>query len=221
MSKGPRSCQIIRGADGPTSVFIAGRKEKNPFRRLERMWYDRKYRRKKEKAERSIVPGSHTIQEVLQYAGEKYGMIEADVSCRGYERRKRDRRRSLIYRKRPDLLTEEKISPPEDFRDEKAVRAWEKQVQEQMALREKEADAIPHEVFPTDYHLFIADRGKQGTLEMEVDMLYGDIAVSCFNGSRDIMKPIVKDIYRYYGVSREDIANQTERYRELLAVLSM
>ena len=88
-------------------------------------------------------------------------------------------------------------------------------------MREREIDAIPPEVFPTDYHLFVADKGMQGTLEMEIDMLYGDIAVSWFDGNMDIMKTMVKDIYRYYGVSQEDIDHNTERYRAHLMMLSM
>lgn len=220
--RGSGSCQVIKGADGPTSIFIAGRKEKNLLRRFERMWYDWNSQWKRKKAERSIIPGAHTIQEVIQYAKEQYGMTEADSSYRHYEERKRNHRHNLVYRERPELLTAEKrILPPKDFRDEEAVREWEKQIQEQMTMREKEIDAIPQEVFSTDYHLFAADRGKQGILEMEIDMLHEDITVSYVGGNKDVMKSIVRDIYRYYGVSAEDIAGKSERYKELLAVLSM
>lgn len=221
MRKSAASCQIIGGADGPTTVFIAG-KEKNLRRRIIRALQDRKNRRKRDKARRSIVPGTHTIQEVLQYAKERYGMVEMDSSYRGYEERKRSRKQNLIYRKRPELLQEEKrILPPKDFRDEKALKEYTRQVMEWTAMRDREIDAIPQEVFPTDYHLFVSDKGMQGTLEMEIDMLYEDIAVSYFGGNGDTMKAIVKDIYRYYGVSQEDIDHNTERYRELLMALSM
>lgn len=221
MRKSAASCQIIGGADGPTTVFIAG-KEKNLRRRIIRALQDRKNRRKRDKARRSIVPGTHTIQEVIQYAKERYGMVEMDSSYRGYEERKRSRKQNLIYRKRPELLQEEKrILPPKDFRDEKALKEYTRQVMEWTAMRDREIDAIPQEVFPTDYHLFVSDKGMQGTLEVEIDMLYEDIAVSYFGGNGDTMKAIVKDIYRYYGVSQEDIDHNTERYRELLMALSM
>lgn len=222
MGKRAWACQVIKGADGPTSILVAGKKEKNLFRRIERALYIKKCERRRKKAERSIIPGSHTIEEVLRYAEDRYGMAEADPSYRGYEERKRNRKYSLIQRKRPELLQEERrIPPPEDFHDENAVREWEKQVQDWMVLREKEIDAIPPEIFPTDYHLLVADQGMQGTLEMEIDMLHEDIAISCFGGNKDIMKSMIKDIYRYYGVSQEDIGHNTERYRELLMVLSM
>lgn len=221
MRKKAVSCRMIGGADGPTSVFIAG-KEKNLLRRIGRALYDRKSRRKRDKTKRSIVPGTHTIQEVVQYAEERYGMVEVDASYRGYEERKRDHKHNLIYRKKPELMQEERrILPPKDFHNEEALKEYTRQVMEWTAMREREIDAIPPEVFPTDYHLFVADKGMQGTLEMEIDMLYGDIAVSWFDGNMDIMKTMVKDIYRYYGVSQEDIDHNTERYRAHLMMLSM
>lgn len=212
---------IIGGADGPTSVFIIGKKEKNLFRRMKRAFYNGRYRRKKRLAERSIVPGTHTMQEMLQYAKERYGFAEMNNSYRNYEEMKRRWRHNQISRKRPELLREEKkIPPPEDFHDSEAVREWEKRIQERTVMREKEIDAIPPEVFPTDYHLFVAEK-ERGRLEMEVDLLYGDLAVSYVGGEKKAMDSVVKDIYRYYGVSQEDIDHKTERYRELLMVLSM
>ena len=62
---------IIGGADGPTSVFIIGKKEKNLFRRMKRVFYNGRYRRKKRLAERSIVPVNHTMKEMLQYTKER------------------------------------------------------------------------------------------------------------------------------------------------------
>ena len=94
MRKSAASCQIIGGADGPTTVFIAG-KEKNLRRRIIRALQDRKNRRKRDKARRSIVPGTHTVQEVILYAKERYGMVEMDSSYRGYEERKRSRKQNL------------------------------------------------------------------------------------------------------------------------------
>lgn len=213
---------IIGGADGPTSIFIVGKKEKNLFRRIKHALYQRKYRRKRKLAERSIVPGAHTMEETIRYAQERYGMAEANASYRYYEERKRNVKGSLISRKKPELLSEEKrIPPPEDFSDEKALQEWGEQVREWTAAREREIDAVSPEAFPIDYHLFVADRGEQGGLEMEVELLYGALAISYFGGEKKSMNSIVKDIYRYYGVSQEDIEQRTERYQELLAALSM
>ncbi len=213
---------VIGGADGPTSVFILGKKEKNLFRRMQHAVYNRKYRRKRKIAERSVVPGTHTMQETIRYARERYGITEADASYRYYAERKRNMKGALISRKKPELLREEKqILPPQDSSDKAAWQAWEKQLREWTEMRDKEVDAISPEAFPMDYHLFVADMEGQGRLEMEVELLHGVLAISAVGVELKKMNVIAKDIYRYYGVSKEDIEQRTERYQELLMMLSM
>lgn len=69
------SIGIIGSADGPTSVFIAGKKAKIPFRiRMKKCIY--KYKRKR--AEKKIVAGVHTLEEVAAYAVNTYGATEVD-----------------------------------------------------------------------------------------------------------------------------------------------
>lgn len=69
------SIGIIGGADGPTSVFINGKKTKMSFKnRLNKYRY--KYKRKK--AEKKIAAGVHTLKEVAAYAIDVYGAIEVN-----------------------------------------------------------------------------------------------------------------------------------------------
>jgi hypothetical protein len=64
---------IIGGADGPTSVFIAGKSGKKPLKaRVKRFFYTHK----RKWVEKRIVPGAHTLQEVVAYAKEKYQAVE-------------------------------------------------------------------------------------------------------------------------------------------------
>lgn len=64
---------IIGGADGPTSVFIAGKSGKKPLKvRVKRFFYTHK----RKWVEKRIVPGAHTLQEVVAYAIEKYQAVE-------------------------------------------------------------------------------------------------------------------------------------------------
>ena len=56
---------------------------------------------------------------------------------------------------------------------------------------------------------------------MEVELLHGVLAISAVGVELKKMNVIAKDIYRYYGVSKEDIEQRTERYQELLMMLSM
>ena len=55
---------IIGGADGPTSVFVAGRTGKLPLKiRIK----NRIYRWKSKKAKKKILAGTHTLEEVIAY----------------------------------------------------------------------------------------------------------------------------------------------------------
>ena len=60
-------------------------------------------------------------------------------------------------------------------------------------------------------------------LTLELDLPEDTFGVS-FSGSRKAMRQfrkIVRDLYRYYGVTRKDMENQTRRYLTLLSILSM
>lgn len=73
--KSKTSVSIIGGADGPTSVYIAGRTGKKPIKA--KIWnYIYKFRRNK--AEKQIVAGAHTLEEVVAYAIDTYHAVEVD-----------------------------------------------------------------------------------------------------------------------------------------------
>ena len=71
--KNKTSVSIIGGADGPTSIYIAGRTGKKTLRARIRN-YIYKFRRKK--AEKQIVAGAHTLEEVVAYAIDTYHAVE-------------------------------------------------------------------------------------------------------------------------------------------------
>lgn len=211
---------IIGGADGPTSIFIAGRKEKNILTRIKMAFFNRKYKKKRALAEKSIVPNAHTIEEVIQYIGQRYNAVEADSSYPYYQSRKRSMKYDLIRRSHPELLGEEKhFFPPADLNDSQAASKWQEQIELWVNECQQKTDAVPYEVFPTDYRLFIIDKGEMGLLEVELDALYPNLSVS-YSGNPKIMKPISKDIYLYFGVSKEDIDRRTDRYISLLSALT-
>lgn len=159
------------------------------------------------------------MEETMQYMKQHYGAVEADMNYPYFTERKSGMKYSLIQRERPELLGEEKqFVPPSDFGDENAVREWHSQVEAWIKEREAKADAIPKEIFPTDYHMFLIDKGESGTLEIELDTNYPGISIS-YSGEKKVMEEISQDIYRYYGVSKEDIENGTERFQSLVSAL--
>ena len=68
--KSKNGVSIIGGADGPTSIFIAGHSEKQPLRIKIK---NSIYRYKRKKVEKTIVANPHSLFETVQYAKEKYG----------------------------------------------------------------------------------------------------------------------------------------------------
>lgn len=220
MSKKANAVSVIGGADGPTSIFMVGNssKEKNILKRF-RIWrQQKKYRRKRDKARKSITPDAHTMEELIAYMQSHYGAVEADISYPYYEERKQGMKYSLIQREKPELLGEMKqFFPPKDLTDKEAVIKWQKELEAWIEECRNRAEAVPYEAFPTKYRMFVIDRGQEGRLEVELDMFRPVISVS-YAGKA--MKEISEDIHRYYGVTQQDIDEESERYKSLLAVLS-
>lgn len=154
--KSGEALSIIGGADGPTSVFIAGKSGKKSLKaRIKRFFYQ--CRRKR--VEKRIVPGAHTLEEVVVYAKEKYQA--AETTC---------------------------------------------------APAEENTTMQTYEI-----------KTEQGSLQLEVNLekeLFG-ISYSCPTKERKYFTRIMQDLYRYYGVTEEDIHTKSERYRVLVTILSV
>ena len=79
--KSKSEVSIIGGADGPTSIFIAGRTRKTPLKvRIQNIIY--RYRRKI--VEKKVVADAHTLDELVQYAMNTYNLIETNSTERKY-----------------------------------------------------------------------------------------------------------------------------------------
>ena len=205
---------IIGGADGPTSVFVAGRMGKLPLKiRIK----NRIYKWKSKRAQKRIVAGAHTLEEVVAYADEKYHLTEATETERKYVEQRKCLKESLISRHKPELLGElAEILRPDDYTLE-SVKA----LQDQFQARREKAEAVTEEQMPMDFHIYEIGLGD-GRLEMEIDYRWNILGIS-YSGSKKAMKrmkEIAKDLYLYYGVSEEDILHKSERYHSLLATLS-
>lgn len=101
--------------------------------------------------------------------------------------------------------------------EKRCVREFYELLQE----RERKIEAISDEEVPMDFKMFELVIGK-GHLEMVLDFRWDIFAVS-YGGDRKQMRKlrrIAQDLYSYYGVTEEDITNQTERYSALVSVLS-
>lgn len=211
--KSTNAVSIIGGVDGPTSVFLAGKTGKRPLKIRIRNFL---YKCKRKQVAKRIVPGAHSLEEVITYAKTKYSAIEIDTTQHKYIEQRKSLKESLIITHKPDLLGDIKDIPkPTDYTEE-SVREFYNQLES----RRKMISQIPDEEMPMDFHIYeIAI--DDGRMEMEIDYKWDIFGIS-YSGSKKVMKELRKiacDLYLYYGVTKEDIENNTKRYSSLLTTL--
>lgn len=219
MSKVAKSASVIGGADGPTSIFLLGGKEKNIFRRIKNNLRNWKYRQKRIGVIRKIRPGAHSLEDTIRYMKSKYSAYEADETYSFYSERMSQLRYTIIQMHNPELIgANVQIAPPDNLEDREVLLSWMEKVRENQDNIMKKADSITFEEFPTYCHLYII-RTDNGTIEIETEDNRGLMRVSS-SGDIKQLKKIIQDIYIYYGVYEEDIINKTRRYKSYVAELS-
>ena len=200
------SVSVIGGADGPTSIFVAGPGEK---RALKARIRDSIYRYKRKRAEKRIVAAPHSLAETVQYAKDKYGLTEAAEQMRCLKE-------NLVLRQKPELLGSlGELSEP-DLTDETAVQAF----LDLLEARSRKIAQLPDDAVPMDFHLYKIKMGD-GLLQMGIDYIWQDLSLS-YSGNRAAMRKFKKtaeDLYRFYGVSAADIQNHSARYTALVSAL--
>ena len=194
IEKSKSGVSIIGGADGPTSIFIAGKIQKKSLKvKIRNAIYKYKHKR----AEKKIVAGAHTLNELVQYALNKYDLVE--------------------IKHKPEVLGEMKDIPKPDISNEESVR----QYLDKIKARGEMIAEMSDDIIPMNFHLYEIRIGDD-VLEMEIDYIWNIFGIS-YSGNRKVMKKfekISKDLYLYYGVSEDDIKKRTERYSSLVAALS-
>lgn len=223
-AKGAYAVSMIKGNDGPTSIFIAGKTGDGKdcgslFSRIKSVYRKNRYNRKRNAVIKKIKADPHTLDEVTDYLVQKYGAIEPDQNNNQVREGYRNVKGALVERYAPHLLgTPLKELRPGDFSDTKAVEAYLKLCREY----QKKAADISEELFPMDYHLYVIKIENRGEIQVEIEknhQFFG-AGFSGLPGQKKYLDRILKDIYLYYGVSREDMTNMTDRMKELVAVLS-
>ena len=219
-TKGVSAVTVIKGNDGPTSVVIAGKPmDQNVFARIKTAYRKRKYHRKRAATIKRIKAESHTLDEVIDYMIKQYGAVEPDKNSRQVKEGYRNVKGALVERYAPHLPgTPLKELRPKDFSDTKAVEEYIKLCEEY----QKKAADVPEELFPMDYHLYVIKIKNMGEIQVEIEknhQFFG-AGFSGAPGKKKYLDKILRDIYSYYGVTKEDIADNTDRMKGLVAVLS-
>ncbi len=217
MKKGKiaKEVSVIGGADGPTSIFLV--KKTNQVTLLNRIRRNL-YEKKKHKIEKRICANPHTLQEVILYIKEKYGAKEISKKSYNYQEQYNCVKENLLIQYKPELLgTFLEVKKPKAYNEESLKRFWDK-----MEQRRKKAESISEQEFPMDFRTYKIKISKLGELRISIETIWGAIDCS-YSGDQKEMKrlgQIAKEIYYYYGVTEEDIKNNSERYTSLVAILS-
>ena len=214
MGKSAGSVSIIGGADRPTSIFIAGKGGKvklttriqNYFRKI-----------KRNRIKKRIIANPHTLEEVVQWLKQEYGAVEVSKQSHNYLEQRNSLKASLIMRHRPDLVGELINLEPPDREDVEALKVFLEQIHERNRMIEEIAD----DIFPMDFHIYEIKWAENDHMWIGVETVW-QVLDGSFSGEKKTMKQLrklFKKIYLYYGVTAEDIKNETERYKSLLGVL--
>lgn len=214
MDKVASSVSIIGGADGPTSIFIAGKGGKvkittrvqNYFRKV-----------KRNRIKKRITANPHTLEEVVEWLKREHGAVEVSRQSHSYLEQRNSLKASLIMRHRPDLLGDLMNVEPPEGEDVEALKAFCEKIQE----RCDRAAEIADDIFPIDFHIYEIKWSENVRIQVGVETVWQMIDGSCIGDKKSMkqLKKLFKKIYLYYGVTAEDIKNETERYKSLLGVL--
>ncbi len=168
--------------------------------------------------EKQIVANAHTLEEVVKYAEDRYGLIEIPSIEKEYIRQRKSLKEGLILQNSPELLGEMADIPSPDVSNEKSVREY-------LGRLEARSEAIaemPDNVISMDFHLYKI-RIDDDFLEMDIDYIWDVFGIS-YSGNGKVMKQfkkIARDLYLYYGVKEDDIKNKTRRFSSLVTELSL
>lgn len=213
--KATSSISIIGGADGPTSIFVAGADESPKI--IERIKKN-SYRRKRNKAEKGIDADPHTLEEVTAYLIEEYGAKELSVGSEQYEEARSNLKESLILEHRPELLGDlQEVAPPDPTSEESVLTFLEKMEERSQIARE-----VPDEEIPMDFHIYIIRIPEGGEIEFIIEYNFEHLSCSYSGGKKatKILDKLCQDVYLYYGVTQEDIEKKSERYSSLVTILT-
>ena len=95
---------------------------------------------------------------------------------------------------------------------------------EQSKERQQRALLIPVTEFDIDFYKYKKSfEDINDDMHIIIEKKYAYIGGGA-SGNKKLMKrfqSIYKDVYRYYGVTKEDVENQTKRYKDVVRTLSM
>lgn len=153
----------------------------------------------------------------MNYILTKYGFEEVNNDRVTMEYN--EMRASFIMQYAPELLGEYATMP-------KLKSESQEDIQEHMKLfqeRQQRAMAIPVTEFDIDFHRFQKSFGDiNDNMYITIEKRFSYIGGGASGNKKEMKKfqRIYKDVYRYYGVTSEDIENKSKRYEQVVRALT-
>lgn len=206
---------IIGQADGPTSIFLAGRKTSG--RTFKQRFHKLLYDRRKKQAIKSLKANPHSMDQVQDYITNELGFSQIDKTDQKYMSEYAQMRAAFILQYKPELLGALAEMPKLESHDEEHVKLF----MAQMEQRQKAAEEISTDVFDIDLYMYEKNEEELQS-EIIIEKKYDYIGGSACGSKKSMrrFRKMYKTIYQYYGVSQNDIDNQTKRYEELIKMLA-
>lgn len=206
----------MHGSDGPTAVFFSDRSGRRLTlkQRLSKL-VDCKRRAYIEK---HMKVDAHSLAQVCDYIVNRLGYKEVSKDDCKYQENYKELRASYIIQYKPELLGELAELPELTEHTEEAVDEY----LEQIKLRQKAAEEVPVEAFDIDLNVYEKISGNN-ELHFIIERTHSYISGGASGNAKTVKQhhKEYKQVYRYYGVTQEDIDKKTERFRDAVRVLAM
>ena len=127
-------------------------------------------------------------------------------------------RASFIMQYEPELLGEYSKMPQLKSESIEDIKEHIKQIE----VRKQKAMEIPITEFDIDFHKFqISSKDVNDNIYIVLEKRFSYIGGGVSGNKKNIRRfqRIFKEIYRYYGVTREDIEKKSKRYEELVRAM--
>ncbi|MDE7325591.1 MAG: hypothetical protein K2N63_04795 [Lachnospiraceae bacterium] len=223
--KSAQAVTIIGGSDGPTSIFLVGKgkTEKLPLSRRFKEWYrGSRVKRRRARVIKKLVAEPHTPWELEIYLKKRYHAREYASYSRRAREGFRNTKSSIVWREHRNEMEQLGYPPPEtkspqDFRNRAQVEEWHRYMNEY----DEAAVGLSDSLVPMDYHIYGICL-KDGNVQVEIEKVRGLINVSFTSraGKKRCAQAVMRDIYQYYGVTKKDIDESTDRYLTLVSMLT-
>ena len=206
----------IQGSDGPTAVFVAGKNNGKISlkHRIQRFIN----RTRRAHIEETIKADAHTLDEVCEYIVSVLGYKEIAPEQTEYQEEYNELRASYILQYKPELLGNLAYIPDLTEHTEEAITEY----LEKMKLRQELAKGISKDVFDIDFHKFVKQNGDNEAhfiIEKSRNYIGGGASGNTKTVRRHNCE--FKQVYRYYGVSQDDIDSKSERFNDVVRILAM